>query len=86
MPSARAKVKGRKGKLGKNKHRIVAYYGSGRNLWNKARGIAHHVRRYGKGDASANTAMKLLLAGMSLRMQRDFERAYEQIDTTRQGA
>lgn len=74
MPST---SRGRKGKLGKNKHRIVVYYGEGRNLFNKARKVAHHVRRYGDNDKPANEAIKLALAGMPLGTSRKFNKLYE---------
>ncbi len=74
--STSSKVRGRKGKLGKNKHRIVAYYSSGRHYWNKARGIAQHIRRYGS-DPVATTALKAQLAAMPLHLQREFEKRYQ---------
>ena len=72
--TARAKVKGRKGRIGKNKARIAAYYNSGQNLYNKARGLVHHLRR--QEDDKARIALKVTLAAMSLAMQRRFEAIY----------
>jgi len=71
-----ASTKGRKGKVGKNKTRIKVYYGNGRNLWNKARKIVHHLRKY-KDDTTAQKALRELGAAMQLGMQRDFEEMYD---------
>ena len=70
-----ASTKGRKGKVGKNKTRIKVYYGNGRDLWNKARKIVHHLREY-KDDLVAQKALRELGAAMSLGMQRDFQEQY----------
>src|SRR5258706_166816 len=69
------KAKGRKGRLGKNKHRITSYYSNNRYEWNKARKIVHHLRRYGE-DAKALLSLKTLLAAMSLALGRKFKAAY----------
>lgn len=71
---AGSKAKGRKSKLGKNKHRIAVYYSSGRYEWNKGRRLVKHIRRY--HDAAAVTALKTILAAMPLRLQREFEATY----------
>ena len=75
MANTKAKVRGRKGKLGKNKSRIVAYYSENRWEINKARRLVRHLRRYGK-DPKAEAALKLCLAGMRLDRQRDFQKQY----------
>ena len=71
-------AKGRKGKLGKNKNRIAAYYNSARFNWNKARRIAHHLRRYGK-DPVAVRALKVHLAAMPLHLCRAFGAQYNDV-------
>jgi len=76
MAGGKAAVKGRKGKIGKNKSRISAYYSSGRNHWNKARRVAKHARRYGRMDASAQKALNSALAAMPLHMSREFHRQF----------
>jgi hypothetical protein len=70
-----SKPKGRKGKIGRNKHRIAAYYSSGRYYWNKARKIVHHMRRYGGGSDAAE-ALKVQLASMPGHVARDFQKQY----------
>ncbi len=69
-----SKPKGRKGRIGKNKSRIAVYYGNGRNYWNKARKIVHHVRR--QEDVMAWMTLKGLIAAMSLAMGRQFKAQY----------
>jgi hypothetical protein len=68
--------KGRKGKLGKNKSNIAVYYNSGQHLFNKARRIVHHLRRYGKNDECANMALKLAMAGMPQAKTKQFRQIY----------
>lgn len=71
-----SKAKGRKGKLGKNKHRIAAYYSSGNYEWNRMRRLIWHMRSYGGNDGSANLAFNTLRAALPLAKQRMFERMY----------
>lgn len=75
MAAGSSKPKGRKGKLGKNKSRIRAYYESGRYYWNKARKLTHHLRKAGD-DKPAIEARKAALAGMPLHLEREFKRTY----------
>ncbi len=56
MATERKKVRGRKGKLGKNKHRIASYYASNRYEMNRLRRLRRHVMQYGSGDKSAAPA------------------------------
>ena len=65
--------KGRKGKLGKNKHRIVAYYNSGRYEMNRIRKLRRHVIRYGKGDKPAMTAIGVLKAALPLHLSKTID-------------
>lgn len=69
----RSKVKGRKGRIGKKKGWIAAYYSSGRRLFNKARRLKKHMLRYGKSDASANEALKVAIAGMPRHLSKEFD-------------
>jgi len=69
-------AKGRKGKIGKKKHWIAAYFNSGRNHFNKARRLVHHIRRYGNNDESANQALKVSLAVMPYAMTKRFKELY----------
>jgi len=79
-----SKPKGRKGKIGRNKHRIVAYYASGTNFWNKARRIMHHMRRYAPAvlsstecrDYTARTALSACINAMPYHKQRQFSDEY----------
>jgi hypothetical protein len=66
-------MKGRKGKIGKKKGWIAAYYASCRPLFNKARRLVKHVRRYGPYDASANEALAVAIAGMPRHMSKQFD-------------
>lgn len=72
--------RGRKGKVGKGKHRIAAYYNSGRNLFNKARRLAKHLKRYAGDqsapDVSAQKALKVAVAGMPLGLSKRFNKEY----------
>lgn len=70
--SGRKSVKGRKGKLGRNKHRIVAYYGSGRYEHNRLRRLKHHLRRFPMDDV-ARKAASLLMAAAPLHISRKFD-------------
>lgn len=72
----KSKVKGRKGRLGKNKSRIAVYYNSSRYQFNKARRIARHLKRYPGDDKSAREALKFLIAQMPLGMSREFSAKY----------
>lgn len=72
---AGGKVKGRKGRIGKNKARIVTYYNDNRYEINKGRRLVRHIRRYGK-DPKAVEALKLCKAAMRLDRQREFEKQY----------
>ena len=74
--ATKSKVKGRKGKIGKNKHRIAAYYNSGRFHWNKARRIVHHLRRVKWSDQSAGKQLNVMLAAMPLGLSRQFRKEY----------
>lgn len=75
MAATGSKSKGRKGKLGKNKHRIVVYYNSGRHYWNKARDVVRHAKA-NPADKAATEALKVRLAAMPLGMQREFSKLY----------
>jgi hypothetical protein len=68
-----ASTKGRKGKIGKKKGWIAAYYSSGRPLFNKARRIKKHIARYGKYDESANEALLVAIAGMPRSLSKQFD-------------
>lgn len=70
MASSGSKSKGRKGKLGKNKHRIAAYYNSCRYEMNRIRKLRRHVTRYGNGDSSAMKAIGVLKAALPLHLSR----------------
>lgn len=73
MASSGSKSKGRKGKLGKNKHRIVAYYMSNRYEMNRIKKLRKHVTRYGKGDKPAMTAIGVLKAGLPLHLSKTID-------------
>lgn len=45
--AGKSKVKGRKGKLGKKKHWIAAYFNEQRHRKNKLRRVLKHLKRYG---------------------------------------
>ncbi len=70
---ATSSAKGRKGKIGKKKHWIAAYFASGKPLFNKARRLMKHIQRYGNHDAPANEALKVAMAGMPRAMSRAFD-------------
>ena len=70
MATERKKVRGRKGKLGKNKHRIAAYYMSNRYEMNRLRRLQHHLMRYGSGDKSATQAVAVLKAALPLNLSK----------------
>ena len=74
MAKSSSKPKGRKGKIGKNKARIAVYYNSGRNVWNKARVLVHHLRR--QDDPKAAETLRTLGARMGYAMQREFQIMY----------
>lgn len=69
--ATKSKAKGRKGKLGKNKSRIAAYYNSCRWEWNKMRRLRKHLLRH-IDDKVATKAAKALVAAMPLHMSRKF--------------
>lgn len=71
--ASQGKTRGRKGKLGKNKHRIAAYYNSGRYEMNRIRKLRRHVTRYGKGDASAMKAIGVLKATLPLHLSKTID-------------
>lgn len=66
-------TKGRKGRVGKKKGWIAAYYSSGRYYFNKARRIAKHIKRYGEKDPPANEALKVCIAAMPRHMSKQFD-------------
>lgn len=68
-----SKVKGRKGKIGKKKGWIAVYFASGKPLFNKARRLTKHIKRYGDNDESANEAFKIALAGMPRTLSKAFK-------------
>jgi len=70
-----SKVKGRKGRIGKKKAWIAAYFANGQNLWNKARKLTWHLRRF-PGDAKAVEARKVALAGLSGTRTKNFNTQY----------
>ena len=70
-----SKVKGRKGKIGKKKHWIAAYYANGQDKWNKARKLTHHLRAY-PGDKVAQEARKVALAALSGARTKEFNKTY----------
>jgi len=70
-----SKVRGRKGKIGKKKHWIAAYFSSGQHYWNKARKLTHHLRRF-PDDKIAIEARKIALAGLSHARTKDFNALY----------
>lgn len=51
-------AKGRKGKLGRKKAHILAYYNSNRREKSHIRRITRHLIRYGEQDSVAQTALK----------------------------
>lgn len=71
-----ASIKGRKGKIGKKKGSIAAYFASGRLHFNKARRLVKHVKRYGGHDASANEALKVAIAAMPRSLSKEFDNLY----------
>ena len=71
-----SKVKGRKGKLGKKKGWIAAYFANGQHLWNKARRLTHHLRVFPE-DKVAVEARKIALAGLSHARTKAFNEQYK---------
>jgi hypothetical protein len=74
-----SKVRGRKGKLGKKKHWIAAYFSNGQHLWNKARKLTRHLRTYPE-DKVAQEARKVALAGLSHARTKAFNEQYKLAD------
>ena len=72
-----SKPKGRKGKIGKKKAWIASYYNSGRNFFNKARRLIHHMRKVGDTDKTANEALKVAMAGMSNAKVKELREIYK---------
>ncbi len=70
MATERKKVRGRKGKLGKNKHRIASYYASNRYEMTRLRRLRRHVMQYGSGDKSATKAVAVLKAALPLHLSK----------------
>lgn len=70
-----SKVRGRKGKLGKKKHWIAAYFANGQDKWNKARKLTRHLRAYPE-DKVAIEARKVALAALSAARTKEFNKAY----------
>jgi hypothetical protein len=64
---AGGKARGRKGKLGKKKFSIMAYYNSQRWEKNKLRKVRRHIARYGENDSVAMQCVKNLLAALPAR-------------------
>ncbi len=73
---ASTSAKGRKGKIGKKKHWIAAYYMSGKPFFNKARRLLKHITRYGSTDAPANEAFRVAVANMPRSMSKAFDDIY----------
>lgn len=74
--ATQSKVRGRKGKIGKKKAWIAAYFSNGQNLWNKARKLTHHLRRF-PADPVALKARNVALAGLSHARTKEFNQLYK---------
>lgn len=74
--ASQSKVRGRKGKIGKKKHWIAAYFANGQHRWNKARKLTRHLRAYPE-DKVAQEARKVAIAALPHARSKAFNEQYK---------